>query len=118
MENKQDQTILKKDVVLKMTEHKGDKLKLIFVLSVTFSHTQFEKTWVKIVIFDVSYSQTGQTFPYCWWKKSCTTWDVKTTIDKLPTSTGDFFHHKCHLSRNKINQVIQTDLLILYLDVT
>ena len=29
----------------------------------------------------------------CWWKKSCTTWDVKTPIknvDKLPTSTGEF----------------------------
>ena len=45
MEKKtQDQTSLKKDVVLKMTEHEGDKLKLIFVLLVTYSHTQFEKT--------------------------------------------------------------------------
>ena len=39
----------------------------------------------------IFFRRVGSTSSYCWWKNSCTTWDVSNPCkywDKLPTSTG------------------------------
>ena len=39
--------------------------------------------------------------PYCWWKKSCTTWDVKSPVNNginyQPQLVQDFFHQQYHV---------------------
>ena len=50
-------------------------------------------SWV--IYFDMAESLSGLIWPlYCWWKKSCTTWDVKNPVNHgiFTISAGALFH--------------------------